>query len=150
MRRRMLMAISDPDAIEVTDGEDVSLVGIARSLEPLIREHAEAIEEGRMPSPLVDALHDAGIFKAMLAREVGGLEVEPVEWLRMIEELSRINASVGWNAFIQSGIGLTFLVRERFALRDLARRDVGRLRLRRITHRGRQRSASAPARDLAG
>jgi alkylation response protein AidB-like acyl-CoA dehydrogenase len=32
----------------------------------------------------------------------------------MIEELSRINASVGWNAFIQSGIGLTFLDPERF------------------------------------
>src|SRR5215468_7375908 len=114
MRRRMLMAISDPDAIEVTDGEDVSLVGIARSLEPLIREHAEVIEEGRIPPSLVDALHDAGVFKAMLAREVGGLEVEPVEWLQMIEELARVNASVGWLAFIQSGVGLTFLDPERF------------------------------------
>jgi len=110
----MLMAVSGPDAIEVTDGEGVSLVDIARSLEPLIREHAKDLEEGRMPPPLVDALHDAGVFKAMLAREVGGLEVEPVEWLQMIEELSRINASVGWNAFIQSGIGLTFLDPERF------------------------------------
>ena len=108
------MAIPNADAIEVTDGDDVSLVDIARSLEPLIREHAKDLEEGRMPSPLVDALHDAGVFKAMLAREVGGLEVEPVEWLQMIEELSRINASVGWNAFIQSGIGLTFLDPERF------------------------------------
>ena len=43
-----------------------------------------------------------------------GLEAEPVEWLEMIEELSRINASVGWNAFIQSGIGLTFLDPETF------------------------------------
>jgi indole-3-acetate monooxygenase len=91
-----------------------SLVDIARSLEPLIREHAEVIEQGRMPPPLVDALHDAGVFRAMLPHEVGGLEAEPVEWLQMIEELSRINASVGWNAFIQSGIGLTFLDPERF------------------------------------
>jgi indole-3-acetate monooxygenase len=91
-----------------------SLVDIARSLEPLIRGHAEVIEQGRMPPPLVDALHDAGVFRAMLPHEVGGLEAEPVEWLQMIEELSRINASVGWNAFIQSGIGLTFLDPERF------------------------------------
>jgi indole-3-acetate monooxygenase len=91
-----------------------SLVDIARSLEPLIREHAEVVEQGRMPPPLVDALHDAGVFRAMLPHEVGGLEAEPVEWLQMIEELSRINASVGWNAFIQSGIGLTFLDPERF------------------------------------
>jgi hypothetical protein len=82
---------------------------IARALEPLIREHAAAIEEGRVPPPLVDALYDAGVFKAMLPRELGGLEAEPVRWLQMIEELSRINASVGWLAFIQSGIGLTFL-----------------------------------------
>jgi alkylation response protein AidB-like acyl-CoA dehydrogenase len=108
------MAISNPGAIEVTRGEGVSLMGIAHGLEPLIREHAEALEEGRIPPPLVEALYDAGVFKAMLPREVGGLEAEPVEWLQMIEELARINASAGWLAFIQSGVGLTFLDPERF------------------------------------
>jgi len=108
------MAISNPGAIEVADGEGGSLIDIARSLEPLIREHAEALDEGRIPAPLVEALYDTGVFKAMLPREVGGLEVEPVEWLQMIEEFARMNASVGWLAFIQSGIGLTFLDPERF------------------------------------
>jgi indole-3-acetate monooxygenase len=98
----------------VADPAHVSLIGIARSLEPLIGEHAEALEDGRIPPPLVKALYDCGVFKAMLPREVGGLEVDPVEWLQMIEELARINASVGWLAFIQSGIGLTFLDPERF------------------------------------
>jgi indole-3-acetate monooxygenase len=91
-----------------------SLVDIARSLEPVIREHAEALEEARIPLPLVDALHDAGVFRAMLPHEVGGLEAEPVEWLQMIEEFARINASVGWIAFINSGVGLSFLDPERF------------------------------------
>jgi len=91
-----------------------SLVDIARSLEALIRQHADALEQGRIPAPLVDALHDAGVFRAMLPREVGGLEAEPVEWLAMIEEFARINASVGWIAFINSGVGLTFLDPERF------------------------------------
>jgi len=108
------MAISNPGAVEVTHGEGASLIDIAHSLEPLIREHAEALEERRIPPPLVEALYDAGVFRAMLPREVGGLEAEPVEWLRMIEELARINASVGWLAFIQSGVGLTFLDPERF------------------------------------
>jgi indole-3-acetate monooxygenase len=108
------MVISNSDGIEVTHGEGASLVDVARSLEPVIREHAQALEEGRIPPPIVEALYDAGIFKAMLPREVGGLEVEPVEWLQMIEELSRINASVGWTAFIQSGVGLTFLDPERY------------------------------------
>jgi alkylation response protein AidB-like acyl-CoA dehydrogenase len=108
------MAISNPGAVEVTDGEGRPLIDIARSLEPLIRAHAAALDEGRIPPQLPAALYDAGVFRALLPREVGGLEAEPVEWLRMIEELARVNASVGWMAFIQSGVGLTFLDPERF------------------------------------
>jgi len=91
-----------------------SLIDIAHSLEPVIRQHAQALEDGHIPPSLVDALYEAGVFAAMLPREVGGLEAEPVEWLQMIEELARINASAGWLAFIQSGVGLTFLDPERF------------------------------------
>jgi hypothetical protein len=32
-------------------GDGVSLIGIARSLKPLIREHAAALEDGRIPLP---------------------------------------------------------------------------------------------------
>jgi len=92
----------------------MSLVEIARSLEQLIRAHAPALEEGRIPPPLVTALYDAGVFNALLPHEVGGLEAAPVEWLAMVEELARINSSVGWLAFIQSGVGLTFLDPVRF------------------------------------
>jgi indole-3-acetate monooxygenase len=108
------MAISSDGAIDARCGERILLVDIAHSLEPLIREHAEALDRGRIPRPLVEALYDSGVFKAMLPRELGGLEAEPVEWLQMIEELARVNASAGWLAFIQSGIGLTFLDPERF------------------------------------
>jgi alkylation response protein AidB-like acyl-CoA dehydrogenase len=108
------MAISNPSTLEATSGEGASLVDIARGLAPLIREHAEALEDGHIPPPLVAALYDAGVFKAMLPLEVGGLEVDPVEWLQMIEEFARVNSSVGWLAFIQSGVGLTFLEPERF------------------------------------
>ena len=108
------MAVSNPGALDVTHGEGASLLQVARALEPLIREHAAALDDRRIPAPLVEALYDAGVFRSMLPREVGGLEVEPVEWLQMIEELARINASVGWLAFINSGVGLTFLDPERF------------------------------------
>jgi len=108
------MAISNPGALSVARGEGASLIAIARSLEPLIREHANALEEGHIPPALAAAFYDSGVFRAMLPREVGGLEAEPVEWLQMIEELARIDASAGWLAFIQSGVGLTFLDPERF------------------------------------
>jgi alkylation response protein AidB-like acyl-CoA dehydrogenase len=71
------MAISNPGTLEATRGEGASLVDIARGLAPLIREHAEALEEGHIPTPLVAALYDAGVFKAMLPSKVGGLEVDP-------------------------------------------------------------------------
>ncbi len=109
------MAISNPAAAGVAQGEgSASLAGLARSLEPLIRQHAQAVEEGHVPPELVAALYDAGVFRAMLPREVGGLEAEPAEGLDMIEELARISGSVGWLAVIQSGVGLTFLDPERF------------------------------------
>ncbi len=107
------MAISDLGTVEVGGGP-VRLSDVARSLEPVIREHAPALEDRRIPPGLVDALHDAGVFRAMLPREVGGLEAEPAQWLTLIEELARLNASVGWLAFINSGVGLTFLDPERF------------------------------------
>jgi alkylation response protein AidB-like acyl-CoA dehydrogenase len=108
------MTVSNPDAIDLSLGEGASMAEIARSLEPLIRAHGPSVEAGRIPPPLVEAMYDHGVFRAMLPREVGGLEAEPVEWLRLIEAISRLSASVGWLAFITSGVGLTFLDPERF------------------------------------
>ena len=109
-----MAAIPNPGTVEAARGDGVSLIGIARALEPLIREHAAELDSGHIPAPLVEAFYDAGVFRAMLPREVGGLEAEPAGWLAMIEEISRVNSSAGWLAFIQSGVGLTFLDPERF------------------------------------
>lgn len=81
-----------------------SLYEIARSLEPVIRQYAEQMERERtIPPVLVDLLYESGVFRAFLPRELGGLEVNPVEWLEMVEELSRIDGSVGWLAMINAG-----------------------------------------------
>jgi indole-3-acetate monooxygenase len=88
--------------------EHYGLAAVARSLEPLIVEHEQRIETERtIPRELVDALWETGIFRAHMPREIGGLEMHPVEWLDTVEELSRINGSVGWLAMIQTG--LTFM-----------------------------------------
>jgi indole-3-acetate monooxygenase len=108
------MTSSSPGPIPVGAGEGASLAEISRSLEPLIRAHAADLEAGRIPPQLVAEFYDAGVFRAMLPRELGGLEAEPVEWLQMIEEIARLDASAGWLAFIQSGVGLTFLDPDRF------------------------------------
>jgi len=86
------------------------LVEIARSLEALIVAEREAAEAQRtLTGPVVDALHDNGVFATFVPREVGGLEVDPLDWLEMVEELSRIDASVGWLAMINAGTFAQFL-----------------------------------------
>jgi alkylation response protein AidB-like acyl-CoA dehydrogenase len=81
------------------------LLDVARSLEPLIVACADDLEvTRRLPGALIDALYESGVFLAFTPHEVGGREVDLLEWLDLIEELSRLNGSVGWNAFINSGI----------------------------------------------
>lgn len=85
--------------------EDTGLLDVARSLEPLIRRHEDELERARrLPDELVDAMHDRGVFRAFVPRELGGLEVDLLEWLDLVEALSRVNGSVGWNAFINAGV----------------------------------------------
>jgi alkylation response protein AidB-like acyl-CoA dehydrogenase len=91
-----------PKLIETTRRR--GLVATASSFEPLIREYEDAIENERvLPAELVDALYEAGVFATFLPRELGGLEANPIEWMEMVEEFARINGSVGWNAFINTG-----------------------------------------------
>jgi alkylation response protein AidB-like acyl-CoA dehydrogenase len=83
-----------------------TLIERVRALEPLIKSHEAALERDRtLPAPLVAALKQAGVFRCFVPRSLGGLEVHPVEWLEMVEALSRINGSVGWMAMINGGTG---------------------------------------------
>lgn len=93
-----------------------SLVERARSLESLIvAERDEAERRHTLTQPVVDALYEAGVFSTFVPRDLGGLEVEPLEWLAMVEELSRIDASVGWLAMINAGTFAQFLTPTLFA-----------------------------------
>jgi alkylation response protein AidB-like acyl-CoA dehydrogenase len=76
---------------------------IVREVEPVVLACEERLEAGEIPSELVDVLWDSGVFRAMMPRDLGGLEMHPVDWLDMIYELSRINGSVGWLACVVTG-----------------------------------------------
>jgi len=81
-----------------------TLLEEVRKLEPMIREAETVIEnERRMPDAITDALYDNGMYRAFMPRELGGLEVHPLEWLDAVEELSRVNGSVGWLCMLHSG-----------------------------------------------
>jgi alkylation response protein AidB-like acyl-CoA dehydrogenase len=78
-----------------------SLLSAAVALTPMIQEYREEIECGRrLPLPLVDALKQAGVFRMTMPRAWGGVELDPLSQLRIVEALSAADASVGWCVMI--------------------------------------------------
>nr|ART37637.1 E428 [uncultured bacterium] len=81
-------------------------MAMAKALEPHISAAVETMEtERRLPPPLVQAMKEAGIFRMAVARAYGGLEFAPATQVRVIEELSRLDGSVGWCAMIGGAAG---------------------------------------------
>jgi indole-3-acetate monooxygenase len=89
--------------------QDVSsheIVAAARALAPLIRECRNKMESQRhLSEAVVQGLADAGIFRAYYPRSLGGLEVDPLTFMEMVEELSRVDPSTGWCAMIAGDSG---------------------------------------------
>jgi alkylation response protein AidB-like acyl-CoA dehydrogenase len=74
------------------------LVQAAAALRPIIRGYREEIETGqRLPPPLVDQLRAAGFYRMVIPRSLGGLQVDPLTYLRVVETLAEAAGSVGWN-----------------------------------------------------
>jgi alkylation response protein AidB-like acyl-CoA dehydrogenase len=97
-----------------------------RKLESAIREHADEAERSRrLPSTLVDELRDAGAFRLAMPGEWGGPDFTSVQQTEVVEQVSRIDASVGWCVMIgmDSGIYARYLdptvAREAFPRLDM-------------------------------
>src|SRR5271155_140912 len=79
------------------DRTTVDCLANARALAPMIAAAASRIEQGReLPADLVDALHEARLFRLLLPRSFGGEEVSPVAFMQAIEEIAKADASTAW------------------------------------------------------
>jgi alkylation response protein AidB-like acyl-CoA dehydrogenase len=79
-----------------------------RGLAPLIAGSADAIERDReLPAELVDALIENGLFRLLLPRSLGGAELLPAEYVPIVEDIARIDASVAWCINQNSGCSMT-------------------------------------------
>src|SRR5881396_1183349 len=74
------------------------LVQTAAALRPVIRSYREEIErEQRLPKALVEQFHAAGFYRLVRPRSLGGLQADPLTYLRVVELLAEGAGSVGWN-----------------------------------------------------
>jgi alkylation response protein AidB-like acyl-CoA dehydrogenase len=74
------------------------VVRAAAALHSTIRGYREEIErEQRLPKALVEQFHAAGFYSMVIPRGLGGLQVDPLTYLRVVELLAEAAGSVGWN-----------------------------------------------------
>jgi alkylation response protein AidB-like acyl-CoA dehydrogenase len=77
------------------------LLAALRELAPEIAARAKEIEDGRrVPSDIVTRLRKLGLFRSLLPRSLGGLELTAPEAAQMLQILSAADSSVGWVAMI--------------------------------------------------
>jgi alkylation response protein AidB-like acyl-CoA dehydrogenase len=70
----------------------------AAALRPALRDfHVEIEREQRLPAALVEQLHAAGFYRLVIPRALGGLQADPLTYLRVVELLAEGAGSVGWN-----------------------------------------------------
>jgi alkylation response protein AidB-like acyl-CoA dehydrogenase len=88
--------------MQTYDGADATRVlQSVEALAPQIRDTGDAIEAERcLPPTVVRAMKEAGVFRLAIPRAYGGLELDPLIQVRVVEELSRMDGSVGWCAMI--------------------------------------------------
>jgi alkylation response protein AidB-like acyl-CoA dehydrogenase len=73
------------------------VLAAAEEIAPVLREHASEAERRRRLAPAsLQAMRGAGLFRMLLPRGLGGLEVDPVTFARAVEITSRHDAAAGW------------------------------------------------------
>ncbi len=66
--------------------------------------HDEIEREQRMPRALFEQLREAGFYRMVIPRSLGGLQADPLTYTRVVELLAEGVGSVGWN-LANNGIG---------------------------------------------
>ena len=100
-------APNEPSAAD-REKRATELIGRASALVPLIERAGDRIErERRIPDNVLDALHDARLFRLLLPRSCDGEEVEPGTLFQVVEAIAQGDASVAWCIGQASGVSMT-------------------------------------------
>jgi alkylation response protein AidB-like acyl-CoA dehydrogenase len=97
----MTVSVSREHPVEFDQVATRDWLQVARSFASSIEAARERIEhQRRVPTELIRAMADAGLFRLATPRVYGGEEISFVTLARTIEELSRADGSVGWTVLI--------------------------------------------------
>jgi alkylation response protein AidB-like acyl-CoA dehydrogenase len=92
----------------------------ARGLVPLLSEAAPRIEAAReLPPDVVDAMHAARMFRLLVPRSLGGVELTPSVYVQVVEQIARGDGSAAWCMNQQSGCSMSAAYLEPAAARRI-------------------------------
>ena len=81
-----------------------SFIDAAMSLAPHIAAAREELDlERHIPDHLAKLVDEAGVYRLFLPASMGGPQLHPITAYRVIEEVSRVEASVGWCGLLSNG-----------------------------------------------
>ncbi len=82
----------------IADPPVTTVLNAATRLLPAVRGYQEEIErELRIPTPLVQQLKAAGLYRMVIPTALGGLQADAMTFLRAAEIMAEADGSVGWN-----------------------------------------------------
>ena len=69
------------------------VVQAAAALQPVLRDYHDELErEQRLPRALVEEMRTAGFYRLVIPRALGGLEADPLTYLRVVELLAEVES----------------------------------------------------------
>jgi len=119
------MDLMEPgSASAVADG--VECLARARRLGPHLTAAADEIERrGELPGALVSALIENRFFRLLQPRSLGGVELDPISYVRVVEEIASHDASTAWCLGQNNGCSMTAAYLDPAVAKDIFGPDDG-------------------------
>jgi 3-hydroxy-9,10-secoandrosta-1,3,5(10)-triene-9,17-dione monooxygenase len=91
-------SVGQPAGAQSDERAHAAMVAKARALVPRLRDRAARTEELRHLPPETELdLHEAGLFRMLQPRRIGGAELDYVALIDCADQLGQADASVAWN-----------------------------------------------------